>query len=36
MKEFKRILAACDLSEYTDVVLDTAVGLAVASGLICI
>ena len=31
MKEFKRILAACDLSEYTDVVLDTAVGLAVTS-----
>lgn len=32
MKEYKRILAACDLSDYTDAVLDTAVGLAVGTG----
>ena len=32
MKDYKRILAACDLSEYTDIVLDAAVGLAASTG----
>lgn len=32
MRQFRKILAACDLSPYTDVVLDTAVGLADSTG----